>query len=189
MKKVILKTKLFLMALSTILIFSCSAEDGEDGTIGPQGPQGEQGPAGQDGADGENGEDGNANVIASGWTSTDFGDTYSGFLANSFSIDDSRITAEVVDSYAILAYYKDSFDNVRALPITNQSWDMYYTINADDAEIRFLVTDNTDNAAAIPPSGEVRYVLVESSTSAKNTNVDLRKMSYAEAMDYLGLQH
>ena len=55
MKNAIFNMRLFLIVLGTVLVFSCSVEDGKDGAIGAQGPQGEQGLPGADGLDGADG--------------------------------------------------------------------------------------------------------------------------------------
>ena len=49
-----MKTRLIILALFTILLFSCA----KDGEIGPQGPKGDTGAAGQNGQDGADGIDG-----------------------------------------------------------------------------------------------------------------------------------
>jgi hypothetical protein len=52
MKNVILKLNFVAILTATMMLVSCSAEDGMDGAIGPQGPQGEQGLQGPEGPQG-----------------------------------------------------------------------------------------------------------------------------------------
>ena len=52
MKNVILKINFVTILIATMMLVSCSAEDGMDGAIGPQGPQGEQGLQGPEGLEG-----------------------------------------------------------------------------------------------------------------------------------------
>lgn len=109
----------------SILINSCSVEDGEDGLTGPQGeqgeiglqgeegpqgPQGEAGPQGEQGEPGEDGQDGNMNVIASDWLNIEsvpdifnYSDSYPMLTLD---IDVPELTSEIAEQGLVLIYAK-----------------------------------------------------------------------------------
>ena len=191
-----------------------TGEDGEDGEAlgvpGPQGEQGEQGetgpagPAGEDGENGEDGEDGNANVISSSWLVADFPNNYS-FSAATVTINDSRITQDVLDNYTVLGYFSfsDSYSEVYAIPFTEPLF-RSFTMEQRMAIGEYKITEmgNLDTVDTIDPvDGFVHYVLIANSTitlksgennlhtvnAMKDNNVNLS--NYHEVMDYLGIDY
>jgi len=91
-----------------------TACEGDQGEMGPAGINGQDG---RDGVDGQDGEDGNANVISIPWTDVTFGGF--GIIRRQwFEIDDTRITQEVLDNYAVLGFIKIiGEDIVYSLPV------------------------------------------------------------------------
>lgn len=186
--------------LCAITLTSCS----KDGDIGPIGPQGEQGIQGERGPAGEDGEDGNANVISSSWVVADFPNNYS-FSAATVTINDSRITQDVLNNYTVLGYFSfsDSYSEVYAIPFTEPLF-RSFTMEQRMAIGEYKITEmgNPDTVDTIDPvDGFVRYVLIANSTitlksgvnnlhtvsAMKVNNVNLS--NYHEVMDYLGIDY
>lgn len=179
------------LLIVSIVLTSCSAEDGADGATGLQGLQGT---AGADGADGEDGQDGNANVIYSDWFQPNAwtgGGTAFAFFDQA-AID---LTQEVIDHGAVLAYAKLSGDgtNVRPLPAdTGNGLFLWNYLIASVENIRFTVT-RTDATSNVNPgtTNQFRYVIIPGGVLASKgfTSGDFKKMSYEEVMDHFGLEY
>jgi hypothetical protein len=211
MKNVLLKTKIFVMALGAVLVLSCSAEDDEDGAIGPQGPQGEQGPigpqgpqgeqgpAGQDGANGEDGtdgqdgadgQDGNPIVISSDWIPIDWG---SPDIGASIRIDDPLINQELTDSGLFYMYGK-SGGTVVSIPLTFLNKSYIFALDAEFNSI-FVNAYSIDGITLEDFNfiSEVRYVIVpstatgEMSTDSQEKNIDFN--NYNEVIAYFDLEY
>ncbi|NJB37876.1 collagen-like protein [Croceivirga sp. JEA036] len=184
MKTTILNFRLLMMMLSAVLVISCSAEDGEDGAIGPQGPQGEQGIQGAPGQDGTDGEDGNANIMASDWIASDFPTESSNY--GSFSVNDTAITQNALDTWVILAYGK-SGTYIVMLPdgIENDTYGFSLQIET----IIFEAYTDDGTASVFDRFQEFRYVMIPASMAGKGSPIDFSKMDYYELMDYLGLEY
>ena len=201
MKTTILSLKLFVLALATLLVLSCSGEDGEDGAIGPMGTPGIDGVDGEDGQIGANGVDGNANVIASAWTDIDFPANWDGNDEASFDVTDTNITQEVVDSYALLGYtrFSSSTTAASAIPFVSigQQYEIYNSMQVGKYTAFAIVNDRVARPAP-PTNHQVRYILIApSAVSGKTNSPSLEKMkedgidttNYTAVMDYLGLAY
>lgn len=205
MKNAIKLSKYVFISLLTVFVFACDGEDGEDGLDGLNGPAGQVGPTGatgESGANGQDGVDGNANVITSNWLTADFG-TYTALGVATVVIEDSRISQEVLDSYAVLGYYSlnDDYTSVFALPFTDpllRSFSMENFVNIGEyVAINFRSPGSTSQPIN---TGFIRYILIESSTTGKNSHggsntIDGLKAAgidvnnYFAVMDYFGLQY
>lgn len=187
------------LLLVSLVLTSCSPEDGADGAQGPQGV------AGADGADGADGVDGNANVLSSDWftpldytLSTGFGGI------NLLDHDEAapEITQAILDTGVILVYGKLNGyvstiwveDDVSLLPIVVtygtsptqiDTWNAILT--PGNVRIRFTNNNNTYTNLAINHS--FRYVVVPEAVSSKSANLNYRKMSYEEVVDHFGLEY
>jgi len=162
-KSTILKTKYLALALLVAFSFSCSPEDGE------------QGPAGEQGIAGTNGQDGNANVT-------------------SVLFENQTINTGGNNLFAIPELDQDIFDNgvvyAYATVTGNGYWEVLPLSDAGDIILeidRIEVGQATLRATFTQSNLRLRFVLVAGTPSAK-TDVDISKMSYAEAMTYFGLE-
>ncbi|MCB0372444.1 MAG: collagen-like protein [Muricauda sp.] len=200
MKTNVLSFKVFIsMALSSVLVASCSPEDGADGAVGPQGPQGEQGvagPQGEQGDQGEQGEPGTANVIYSDWVNTELGDNILSTSA-SFTIDAPEIDADMLNFGTILVYAR-RIDGVIGnivyqLPIVfgaarQQSY--YFRAQSDEIIISVVGNEEGENVGDGTFLEQYRYVLIPGgvSTSGKSASeMDFTKMSYDELIAYFNI--
>ncbi len=189
--------KVGLLIVSLVLT-SCSAEDGADGTTGLQGLQGTAGD------DGDDGQDGNANVISSDWFTPSSYTLSTGFGGINLLEHDqaaSEITQEIIDSGVVLAYGKLNGYNptiwptdVAALmpivltydsPAEIDTWTVI--LSAGNITIRFI--NNNNRYTSLNTANSFRYVVVPESVSAKNVGLDYEKMSYEEVMDHFGLDY
>ena len=191
----------FGMLCITLLVLSCSKEDGQDGATGPQGPQGEQGPAGPQGAQGEQGETGaqgetgSANVIYSAWVDSELADniiTTSAF----FSIDAPLLTDDIIDEGVILVYGRSfpapitNDTDVFGLPIVfGAARQQSYYFRAENAEqLDIVVAANEEGDPVGSPFFEAyRYILIPGVTPAEPFNPGLT--SKKEAIDYSKLTY
>jgi len=146
-------------ALSLVLA-SCSAEDGEDGINGEDGAMGVSGTNGEDGemgVSGTDGEDGNANVIASDWIDAEFSETATNFTA--FDVVDPIFTEEVVSSSAILAY--GNFGGLTiVIPYVASVRSFYFAFPSDSTAIRFIGTTTDGSRQLFNFIEQVRYVVI-----------------------------
>lgn len=203
-----MKTTMKFLGLGFIILglaFTSCSKDGEIGPIGPAGPQGEQGIQGALGANGEDGEDGNANVFASDWLEP---------TESSYSVNNPRYKAlpianglsQSVISEGVILVYFDNDVEVNLLPqhsffntgniyksvdshINHASRTIHVTIERYDTDLtpREYLWDSS--APAYNKGVRFRYVIIPSSTSAKNSSPDFKNMSFAEVMDHLGLEY
>jgi hypothetical protein len=193
------------LALIALTLTSCS-KDGETGSIGPAGKDGINGTNGSDGANGQDGEDGNANVIASDWATADFG-SYSALGVASFTINDSRITSDVLNSYGLIGFMSFGTDpngDVYAIPFTEdflRTFSAQHRLGLGKYTVSLLRSTNAP-AGTTPVSGTlVRFVLVAPSSVAGKGNATgkdgIAQMmangvdtnNYMEVIDYLGLDY
>ena len=172
MKTTISNFRHWMMALSAVLVISCSAEDGEDGAIGPQGPQGIQGEAGQDG---QNGADGNANVVASDWIASAFPTEASSYTT--FQINDNSITEEIIETGVVLAFGRQG-GGVWSLPDSYDNHTYSFFLNTGTIDFEAYTLDFSEDQ--FDRYIEFRYVLipVSNSSSGKIAKTDYSKMTY-----------
>jgi hypothetical protein len=168
------KTNFFYLtiALSSLLWMGCGKE-------GPQGPEG------------------NANVLTSQWYSPaswsgESGDWY-------FDVDNSEITADVVESGVILAYMSVPGDvyndyTVRPLPAfaIGADWDF---LLPNDGNSNYGRIEFTTDMTAVPTTDcYFRFIIIPASYDLKSSPLksgkvnDLRKMSYQEVCKLLGIK-
>ncbi|PCE65735.1 hypothetical protein B7P33_00055 [Sediminicola luteus] len=142
-----------------------TACEGDQGEMGPAGINGQDG---RDGVDGQDGEDGNANVISIPWTDVTFGGF--GIIRRQwFEIDDTRITQEVLDNYAVLGFIKIIGEDIVyslpvKFPISKLILNNYLTLNTYTLHI----DDEGSGPMEVPDPGviKVRYVLIEATSMA-----------------------
>lgn len=204
------KIHLFSIVLLSILIISCSAEDGATGPVGPAGPQGEQGEVGADGADGDQGEQGDsgtANVIYSPWIDSEF-DLNIISTSASFSIFTIALTEDIIEEGVILVYGRTfpapitEDTDVYALPMVlgaarQQS---YYYRAEEVGELVISVAANEEgDPAGVPFFGEYRYIFIPGEqptnvltvgggSGSKQQTLDYSKMSYEEVLEFFGIE-
>ena len=186
---------------------SVPGPQGEPGPAGPAGPQGEPGPQGPPGEGGTGtgmpgpqgepgpaGEDGNANVISSGWQIAEFG-SVDGLGYAFASLDDTRITDTVLNSYATLVYVRaQGNESERADPLPWKdplfnSLEFTYRLGINEVVIRFQRF--IAGTSIISNGWRFRYVLIApSALASKGTTLNqLKKMTYEEVMDYFGSEY
>lgn len=204
----ILKICTIGLALCTLMMTSCTKEEGPIGPTGPQGEQGlqgEQGPQGEQGVPGEQGATGNANVIALDWftpseylLSERFGISY-------FEHDEAipEITQEVLDTgviltYAKLNFYESSFwptDQVGTLPLslhyiaTSIEYVDHWRAAATVGNLKVGISNNANLYTFIPSGNEFRCVIIPNGIAGKSKAPDFKKMTYEEVMDYFDLDY
>lgn len=171
-----MKTKYLFQCLLVVLCLGFTACQDDDSP--KEGPQGEQGIPGEDG------ENGNANVFASPWIVEQFSNV--DVSNTTFSVTESRITQNILDTGVILAYGKTQYDEYMMLPF-NYYFKGYKTIS-ELGKIMFIGSALGNTLERFDNFTHVRYVIITSSTSGKNAGVDFASMSYEEVMDYLGLE-
>lgn len=180
MKNAIFRTKLFLMVLSTIMILSCSVEDGEDGALGPQG---EQGLAGADG------QDGNANIIASEWFPQEFPDVST--PNTFFTRFDTNFTSEIISKSAILVYGR-TLNNIWPIPFNSVFFNESYSYSITSfppSKIDIFASSVDGTPILFDRITDFRYVIIPPNTASKSNSPDFTQMSYEEVMDYFGLAY
>nr|WP_321412649.1 hypothetical protein [uncultured Allomuricauda sp.] len=209
MKTTILNVRLWIMALSAVLVISCSAEDGEDGVTGPQGPQGEQGiqgeqgpqgeqgEAGQDGQDGQDGEDGNANVQSQKFD-------VSSASGTSHAIATKLLSKDILSDGLALAYLNTDeawyqIPNQRILnndlslidvgtELKTELFTMYFLRDG----VPFTIGANSLNTVKIVVIPSTSTNLLGKGKTAKTYNFERDNVDvgdYYEVMDYLGLEY
>lgn len=210
MKTTLLKLKYFLIASIVILTMSCSAEDGEDGINGMDGApgiQGEQGLAGQDGADGQDGTDGQDGQDGvdgeDGQDGQDGADGNANVNVYTFDISNvsgttygqniPELTLSVIEDDVVLGYVKRN-NNWFQLPAIGHF--LPFSISADMTPGFYILdfVDLADGSNFTITAGDLdllKVAVIESSsnTTSKNGHPDFSKMTYFEAMDYLGLEY
>ncbi len=184
------------MAISVVLITSCSSDDGEDGATGPQGEQGATGPQGPQGDQGEQGETGTANVMYSDWVNTELGNSIAASSA-SFDIDAPEVDPDMLNFGTILVYGRriDVVDGntVYQLPMVfGAARQQSYFFVATDGNIRISVHANEEGDTVGDGTflAQYRYVLIPGgvSTSGKSgSGVDFSKMTYEEVVAYFNI--
>jgi len=199
MKNTILKAQLFLMAICTVIIVSCSAEDGEDGAVGQQGIAGTDGINGVDGTNGADGEDGNANVSVITKDISSASGTY-------VDVEFSELTQDVIVNDVVLGYVKRS-DSFSWHPLPSISDNLPFSIavylSQDYYSLDFV--DRTDGSAYTISENYLdvlKVVIIEATSSttgkSKNSkNVILDKLTqegvdinnYYSVCDYYGIPY
>lgn len=173
-----------LVLLVSILVFSCTPEDGEDGETGPKGPQGEQG---------IQGEPGTANVIYSDWIPTELEPSTFGIV--NFDINAPELDLDILNFGTILVYgsflNSESQLTVFQLPVvfggsTNQQFS--YVLTEGNINIRASALEAGEGVPDADIFEQYRYVLIPggANTSGKSS-VDYTKMSYEEVIDLLNI--
>lgn len=195
MKNVFNLSNYLVMSLLTILIVSCSAEDGMDGINGSIGATG---PAG---ANGTNGEDGNANVNT-------FVFDLSLKSGASIPSDLPELTQEVIDNDLIIGYLQNGVSTTY-FPIPAGVWPNgtggFYDIAVDIAVGKYWVNFyevGTQNLMSVVGDelGKLKIVIAESTSTTtgktskesirselKSAGVDIN--DYFAVMDYFGLEY
>lgn len=182
-------------------------DTGEPGPAGPKGDTGDTGPAGANGIDGANGadgQDGNANVIASDW----FEPKESSFSVNNPAYKGLPLATSIkgkIKDGVILVYYDDDVQ-VQLLPrytyspsgsiLTSVDSHINHASNTLYVTIRKYGSDLTPREYLWNPSGAAyskgvrfRYIIIPNGTSAKNSNINYKKITYHEVMDHFGLSY
>ena len=181
------KLKNVFFALILVLSVSCA----KDGANGADGADGAQGPAGADG---------NANVISSGWVAYD--DANWSALSNEFGISYrnypisvSEITQDIVDNGVILVYTRFSTDTY-VLPFTDkivggaENQILSFRVNTNIITIKMRNESGSGDPGTFSgnsTSNQYRYIIIPSGTN--KTNVNFKKMSYQEVIDYFNLDY
>ena len=206
-----------LMNLAILVAFigfvSCEGPEGPEGPAGPKGDKGDTGATGATGADGADGADGatgaagqngNANVKTINLLSTDItwaeGD-YLGRVANTFTLTNDAVNADIIDHGAVLGYCKLAV--WYQLPFTwediggSYTEHILHTYSLNNITLYAYQTDGVLDPGAIT---EYRFLLITDNTVAKGASdkkdiltklneagVDLS--NYNDVMDYFGLKY
>ncbi len=166
-----------------LLVFAFAACDG--GIVGPPGPPG---PAG------------NANVFSLHFTFTPEDATFNGAVASA-QFDVPAITPSVVDDGAVLLYFRDQ-GTWTALPFTvgvespdlpAVDYTFTFGYGYDDAFLEVFLEASTEDDVVwdeilldlLPPSYEMKAVIIEGFAFGKNTDLDVR--DYEALKAYFGL--
>ena len=153
--------QIILLLFTTLLVISCTGEDGQDGVNGI------------DGADGANGIDGSANVIISEWFPSEFSDSAS--LLELTSIE-NEIFNEETASNAVVLVYGNRIDGVFGLPVVFDE-ESYFFFIAAEQETLFIAGQNIANRPSIYSSfQEFRYVIIPGDTTGKEQHPNFYKM-------------
>ncbi|WP_422373755.1 hypothetical protein [Flagellimonas sp.] len=164
----------------SVLLTSCSPEDGKDGLDGMDGAQG---PAGQDG---------NANVIASNWQTIQWDDNAtpsSGTMT--IEVKDIDLEEFIATGGVTMVYFRGNIDEtsfVYTLPTTigNAYLSFLISTSPDTDGIMIRMTDADNNVFNVQnnPDYTVRYVLVPANV-VETTGLNLN--NYKETSKLLGL--
>lgn len=203
-----------LMNLAILVAFigfvSCEGPEGPEGPKGDKGDTGATGAAGATGETGAAGQNGNANVKSINLLSTDItwteGD-YLGRVANTFTLTNDAVNADIIDHGIVLGYCKlivwyqlpFTWENMggsysehilHTYSLNNITLYAYQTDGVLDpaaiTEYRFiLITDNTVTTDNTPTKGDSdkNNILAR----LKEAGVDIG--NYYEVMDYFGLDY
>lgn len=183
------------IVLLSVIIFSCSGEDGANGPQGEQGNQGLQGDQGSQGAPGDPGDPGTANVIYSDWFNTEFGNNIV-TSSSSFTTAAPEINAGILNFGTILVYGRRvdliTGNQVYQIPIVfGAARQQSYYFRATDGQIRISVVANEQGQSVGDGAFFVqyRYVIIPGgqNTSGKSTT-DYKNMSYEEVADLFNIQ-
>lgn len=173
--------------------------DGTDGTIGTDGTNG------TDGSNGTDGVDGNTDIRIFEYDSRTFTTT------TNYQMTD--ITQAVMSNSLVLAYYGTTIERVIILgnaPITMVQWkpvpgiDNLFIIKAQTGKSGFFNTGGGSNNAQemnvkllnfngtsyLPSTTfeKFKIIVAPANIAGKNSIVDLRKMTYEEVINHLGLE-
>ena len=183
------------IVLLSVIIFSCSGEDGANGPQGPQGEQGLQGDRGSQGDPGDPGDPGTANVIYSDWFNTEFGNNIA-TSSSSFTVGAPEINANILNFGTILVYGRRvdlvTGNQVYQIPIVfGAARQQSYYFRATGGQIRISVVANEqgqnvgDGAFFV----QYRYVIIPGGQSTSGKSVtDYKNMSYEEVADLFNIQ-
>lgn len=176
-----LKMGLYAIMGLSVLLTSCSPEDGKDGIDGKDGAQG---PAGQDG---------NANVLASEWQNIEWNlNSQQNFGVMLIEVKDIDLQEFITTGGVIMVYFKLILDEsdtvVYSLPATLGNlyvdFALYDSTDTSGITITMSSSDNIVPSYANNPNYNVRYVLVPANVSeASGLNLN----NYKEASKILGL--
>jgi hypothetical protein len=205
-----------LMNLAILVAFigfvSCEGPEGPEGPAGPKGDKGDTGATGADGADGADGatgadgQNGNANVKTINLLSTDItwteGD-YLGRVANTFTLTNDAVNADIIDHGVVLGYCKLAV--WYQLPFTWESNDgssREYVLHNYELNKITLIAYETNGVLSPDAITEYRFLLITDNTitGGKGASSDkdiLSKLfkngvdvsNYYEVMDYFGLDY
>ncbi len=160
---------------------------GPAGATGESGPTGPQGEPGTNGVNGTNGEDGNANV------QTIIFDI-STITGNNVTLNTELVTQEVLDNDLVLVYLRVSSENRY---FQAPGYGLFITpahvfrtfIGFQYVYIYTQRPDGTTDTNGLSYYDRVKVLMVKSSDviTAKSSGADIKKMSYEEVVDYLGL--
>jgi hypothetical protein len=179
-----------MLLIITIVAISCKKETG---------------PAGPAGANGAAGATGTANVIYSQWIGFDIANwsavvTEYGKTMRIYTDSTNAITQKVVDSAAVLVYFKSAGNSQTAqLPMNfygltafvNQYIGFRVTKNALQI-ILYNIDDNNDPGTftGTPSTNAYRYIIIPGGiplSGAKKTNAELKAMTYQQVCNYLNI--
>ncbi|MFN3138873.1 MAG: hypothetical protein ACE37L_14370 [Allomuricauda sp.] len=179
-----LKMGLYAIMGLSVLLTSCSPEDGKDGIDGIDGKDGAQGPAGQDG---------NANVIASDWQTIQWDEgSLPNFGTMLIDVKDIDLEEFIATGGVVMVYLRfrqeGVFDEIVPLPFTDAETYFYFSIFSNESVSGVLLrATNPNDSIFVYEDTEtftVRYVLVPANVSEAN---ELNLNNYKEASKILGL--
>ncbi|AUC16955.1 hypothetical protein BTO06_18170 [Tenacibaculum sp. SZ-18] len=174
--------KLSLAIIFSLIIFSCSGEDGEQGIEGPQGEQGVTGDTGPQG------EAGSANVFYSDWITANY--TINGAqVTNLMGLDVLTESELNPDTDVVLVYGRtnESIESrgIYALPYFFSDQNEYYTFGlfegTNETGIQVRVSSTDSGTKVFTFFMEYRYVIIKSSQSiSARQKSEYAKMSFNE---------
>ncbi|WP_306013568.1 MULTISPECIES: hypothetical protein [unclassified Allomuricauda] len=181
-----LKMGLYAIMGLSVLLTSCSPEDGKDGINGIDGIDG------KDGAQGPAGQDGNANVIASDWQTIKWDDGATpSFGEMSIEVKDIDLEEFIATGGVIMVYFRginNQTSFVYTLPTTiGKVYFTFFIYTSPDIDgIRIQMTDSNNNVLTVQdnPDYMIRYVLVPANVVETN---GLNLNNYKETSKLLGL--
>ena len=197
--------KLGFVIFLSLIIWSCSGDDGVDGATGPQGAQGTAGTDGVDGTDGTNGEDGTdgeegtdgedgavgtANVIYSDWIDNGFPFPINA-PSSSFDIEAPNLQQEIIDNGVVMVFGRTpSGAFVYQLPIVfgaSVQISYYFRVELETVSIRAANMREGEDLVSLISFAEYRYVIIPGGREAgggggitSKAKIDYTTLTYAE---------
>lgn len=182
-----------MLLLITIVAISCKKETGPTG------------PAGANGTNGTNGATGTANVIYSQWIGFDAAKwsaavTEFGKTMRIYTDSTNIITQKVVDSAAVLVYFKAIGNNQTSqLPMNFYGLtafvNQYIGFRISKGALQILLYDIDDNNdpgtfSGTPTTNAYRYIIIPGGvpmSGSKMTNQQLKAMTYQQVCNYFNI--